>query len=96
MKYSIIKRTNGHIASRSAIFKGRTELVLYSNLTLREAQKTLVELYNKEYDTCHTTWGTIRRSNPFLTATFTDGTRSYEYDSKFTHIVPDNEIHYTH
>lgn len=41
--YKIVGRTNGWIASRDIHFNGKTEITIESNLTLREAQKKLLD-----------------------------------------------------
>lgn len=58
--YKIVGKTNGWIASRDIHFNGKTEITIESNLTLREAQKKLLDFFNEDYDTCYQNWGLVR------------------------------------
>ena len=89
--YKIIGRTNGWIASRDIHFNGKTEITIESNLTLREAQKKLLDFFNEDYDTYYQNWGLVRCNHHNETTSFSDGTRSYEYDSRYFSIEEDNE-----
>lgn len=99
-KYKIIGKTNGWIASRDIHFNGRPCITLSSNLTLKEAQRKLLEYFNSDYEQDlpkpMPTWGHARRSlaskmRGYVVASFKDGTRSYEYDSRYYSIEPQND-----
>lgn len=81
--YKIVGRTNGYIASRDINFNGKTEIVLEKNLSLKEAQAALLYFFNTDYDTCFANWGLARINHPLATSSHSDGTRSYEYDSRY-------------
>jgi len=89
--YKIVGRTNGWIANRDIHFNGKTEITIESNLTLREAQKKLLKLFNKDYDTNYQNWGLVRCKYDDETTSRPDGTRSYEYDSRYYSIEEDNK-----
>lgn len=78
--------TSGYIANRDRKFNGKTTVVIESGLTLKKAQKKLLDMFNNDYDTSYPNWGmaVIRTKNNVegATRTFKDGTRSYEYDSR--------------
>lgn len=88
-KFKIIGKTNSYIANRDARFNGKTEVVIESDLTLKEAQTILLEMFNEMYQEergyCKN-WGiAVIRSKKHsfgATATFKDGTRSFDYDSR--------------
>lgn len=88
-KYTITAQTNPWIAQRDAMFGGKTSVILEKNLTLKEAQNKLLDLYNRKFENERyfaKNWGIaviqsadkVDRANP----TFRDGTRSFEYDSR--------------
>lgn len=87
--YSIIAETNPYIAQRDARFNGRTRVVLESGLTLKEAYKELLDMYNRMFE-CErpyaANWGlAVIQSAPCLFGackTFQDGTRTFDYDSR--------------
>lgn len=85
--YSIIGRTNGYIASRDANFNGKTEVVIEEGLSLKEAQRILLDMFNTDYDTYCANWGIARIKYPSYTSSYKDGTRSYEYDSRYYYIA---------
>lgn len=90
--YQIIGRTNGYIANRDIHFNGKTTIVIDSDLTLKEAQRKLLDFYNEDYNTYYSNWGLVRCNDPYRTSTRKDGTRSYEYDSRYYSIeVQDND-----
>ena len=95
MTYKIIGRTNGWIAQRDIHFNGNTCITLCSGMTLREAQERLLEFFNKDYDQeigmPYRNWGLVRCHHPLVTTTHRDGTRSYEYDSRYYSIEPETE-----
>lgn len=47
--YAIIGRTNGYIAQRDGMFKGKTEIIIDKNLTFGDAESRLMEMYNEYY-----------------------------------------------
>ncbi len=81
--YKIVGRTNGWIAQRDIHFGGKTEITLDSCLTLREAQKKLLDFFNEDYSTYYDNWGLARCNHRYETTSHKDGTRSYEYDSRY-------------
>lgn len=81
--YKIIGKTNGWIAQRDIHFKGKTQITIESGLTLKEAQKKLLDFFNEDYDTYFQNWGLVRCNYPYNSSSFSDGTRSYEYDSRY-------------
>ncbi len=91
MTYSIVGRTNGWIAQRDSLFRGKTEIVLAENLSLREAQKKLLSFFNEDYDTAYQNWGLVRCNHPLYTTSWNDGTRQYEYDGRDYRIEEEEE-----
>ena len=92
MSYKIIALTNGYIADRDVIFNGRTEITIESGLNLRQAQKKLLEMFNKHYETTFNNWRYAiinTKGRIFGAHSFKDGTRSYEYDSRTYRIEKD-------
>lgn len=81
--YRIIGKTNGYIANRDIRFKGKTTIIIAKGLTLKEAQQKLLEFFNEDYGTYFSNWGLVRCNHPFEASTHKDGTRSYEYDSRY-------------
>lgn len=80
MKYKIVLKTDFWHAARHAQFNGHTSVVAVDNLTLKEAQDTLLVMFNTDYERCYCNWGLARCNHSFYTSTFSDGTRSYNYD----------------
>lgn len=84
--YKIIAHTDGYTAARDARFNGKSEVVVASNLTLKEARERLLEMFNDDYECYCPNWGiavNMRRNKVFGAATtFRDGTRAYEYDGR--------------
>lgn len=83
--YRIVGKTDGWIAQRDAIFKGRERVVIERGLTLKEAQEKLLDMYNEDYDfdgMAFANWGLCRIHNPHNTWSHNDGTRGYEYDGR--------------
>lgn len=89
--YKIIGKTNGWIAQRDSLFKGKTEITIESHLTLREAQKKLLDFFNEDYETFYPNWGLAVGNHRFDCGSHSDGTRYYEYDSRYFSIEEDNE-----
>lgn len=87
-RYRIVGKTNPYIAQRDIHFKGKTEITIANDLSLKEAQKKLLDFYNEDYDTFYPNWGLVARyGNGSRTAK--DGTRRYEYDSRYYIIEED-------
>lgn len=83
--YKIVATTNGYIASRDAMFRGKTEVVLYSNLTLNQAYNNLLSLYNDMFERSAPNWGiAVIQSigHDGAIRTHSDGTREFSYDSR--------------
>lgn len=83
--YRIIGKTNSYIAQRDGKFKGKCEIVIESGLTLREAQKELLSMFNNDYGTFYNNWGLVL-CNSGMAYSHSDGTRGYEYDSRYYEI----------
>ena len=84
-RYRIIGITNSWIAQRDANFKGRTKVVFKDDLSLKEAQKELLRMYNHDNDTCYSNWGlAVIHSAKRIDGAFTysNGMRCYRYDSR--------------
>ena len=89
--YKIIGKTNAWIAQRDIMFNGKTEITIERDLTLREAQKKLLDFFNEDYETCYPNWGLVVGNHRFDCGSHRDGTRYYEYDSRYFSIEEDNE-----
>ena len=89
--YKIIGKTNGWIAQRNSLFNGKTEIIIEEGLSLKDAQKRLLVFFNEDYNTCYSNWGLVRCNHPYDSCSNNDGTRSYEYDSKYYLIEEENE-----
>lgn len=92
--YSIeLKFQNPYISSRNGGDK-----TLFTGLSLKEAHKKLLDLYNEKYD-CERpyapNWGlAVVQSKPFAfgaVPTFQDGTRSFDWDSRSYSIEIEDE-----
>ena len=85
-KYRIIGETNGWIAARDSQFKGKTEIVIDDNLTLKEAQRKLLSMFNECYELGCSNWGAAviaTKSRVFCAyKTHDDGTRCFDYDGR--------------
>lgn len=89
--YRIVGRTNDWIAQRDTIFNGKTTIVIDKGLSLKEAQKKLIDFFNEDYETYGSNWGLIRCHFPNDTWSNQDGTRGYEYDSRIFEIEEEDE-----
>lgn len=92
--YKITGHTNGWIAQRDSKFKGRTTITIVEGLSLRDAQKELLSMYNRDYEderSCCSNWGlAIIQSNRYGVGAYnTCGSRCYEYDSRVYTIEED-------
>ena len=92
MTYKIIGQTNPYIAQRDIHFNGKTTITLATRLTLKEAQQKLLQFFNEDYGTYFSNWGLVRCNHPFESSTHKDGTRSYEYDSRYYSIEECEDI----
>ena len=85
-KFKIVGRTNGWIAERDSLFKGKTEIVIDDNLTLKEAQRRLLSMFNGYYELNCSNWGMAvivrKKRAEGAYKTRENGTRSFDYDSR--------------
>ena len=85
-KFKIVGKTNGLIAERDTLFKGKTEIVIDDNLTLKEAQRRLLSMFNGYYELDCSNWGmavmATKKRAEGADKTHEDGTRSFDYDSR--------------
>jgi hypothetical protein len=85
--YKIIGRTNSWIANRNAEFNGNTQITLEKSLTLKEAQEYLLNLFNDKFETNYSNWGLCvihtQKKIDSANTTRADGTRSFEWDSRY-------------
>ena len=93
--FKIIGRTNGWIAARDSQFKGKTEIVIAYNLTLKEAQRKLLSMFNECYELDCSNWGMAviasKERAEGAYKTHEDGTRSFDYDSRTFSIEEDEQ-----
>lgn len=87
--FKITAKTNGYIANRDIMFNGNCYVTLEKSLTLPEAKKHLLEMYNEKFmdeRPYAENWGiaVIQSQNHVHGAyrTFRDGTRSFSWDSR--------------
>lgn len=86
--YKIMAHTESYLANRDSMFGGKCDVVLESGMTLKEAQKSLLDLFNRMYDGEYyaANWGMaviLTKNRAFsATRTYGDGTRSFEYDGR--------------
>lgn len=84
MKYRIIGRTNAYIAQHDQLFKGKTRVVLESDLDYDTAREKILDFFNEDYHEVFMTWANVRSSRyADVTWTHKDGARGYEYDSRY-------------
>ena len=93
--FKIIGRTNGWIAARDSQFKGKTEIVISDNLTLKEARRRLLSMFNECYELGCSNWGAAviasKERAEGAYKTHEDGTRSFDYDSRTFSIEEDEQ-----
>lgn len=93
--YQITGTTNGWIAQRDPEFKGKTRIIIEKDLTLKEAQMKLLSMFNRDYE--GRGWFAINwrlavsMSNYLASPSNSDGTRMYEFDSRFYKIEEQEE-----
>ena len=94
--FKIIGRTNGWIARRDLQFNGKTEIVVAKNLTLKEAQRKLLSMFNECYELGCSNWGMAviasKERAEGAYKTHDDGTRCFDYDSRTFSIEEEEEI----
>lgn len=81
-KFAIIGETNPYIAQRSILFFGKTKVTFDTFDTLEEANNELLRWCkedNKLYGNWN--WGLLKAKG--YGSCHRDGTRSYEYDSRY-------------
>lgn len=80
-KYQIISRTDGYHARR---YGRKCEVVEKSGMTLQEAQKELLRMFNYDFEKSCPNWGAAvmatRARIDGAIPTASDGTRVYNYD----------------
>lgn len=88
-RYNIVAETNQYMANRLSEFNGKCRVVKAENLTLKEAQKELLRMYNEMYEDERPyayNWGlAVIHSHRHVDGAFpthSDGTRTFEYDSR--------------
>ena len=95
-KFKIVGRTNGWIAARDSQFKGKTEIDVEKNLTLKEAQRRLLSMFNECYELGCSNWGMAviasKERAEGAYKTHDDGTRCFDYDSRTFSIEEEEEI----
>lgn len=91
--YRIIRRTNPYLAQRC--HGGKTYEVLHEGLTLKEAYKILLDMYNEYADHYMPNWGMAVSHDINGSAeahkTHRDGTRSFDWDSRIYSIEEEEE-----
>lgn len=93
--YKIIGTTNGYIAARDTMFREKTEIVISTELTLKQAYKELLDIYNNLFDRDVTNWGIaviLSRGHNGAVRTHSDGTRELNYDSRTFKIIDDGNL----
>lgn len=90
--YKITGRTNPCIAQKSSLFNGTTYITITSGLTLKEAQDQILNYFNEDYGTSFQNWREVRTSRlKYFASTHKDGTRRYEYYSRYFEIELDKQ-----
>ena len=94
-KFKIVGKTNGYIAGRDILFNGKTEITLADNLSLKEAQRKLLSMFNDCYELDCSNWGMAviarKKCAEGADETHEDGTRSFDYDSRTFSIEEEEE-----
>lgn len=81
MIYKIIEKTDDYHAGRSAVHRGKREVLIANDFTLDEARKELLNMFNCVYDEFFSTWEDVLSSDyGNMVFVFLDGTMSFEYD----------------
>jgi len=91
--YRIVRKTNPYLAQRC--HGDKTYEVLHEGLALKEAYKILLDMYNEYADHIMPNWGmaVCHDINGSTEAykTHSDGTRSFEWDSRMFEIEEENK-----
>lgn len=86
-KFRIVGITDGWIAKRDTQFNGKTQIIVAGNLTLKEAQRKLLSMFNDCYELNCSNWGMAviarRKRAEGAFKTRKDGTHCFEYDSRY-------------
>lgn len=86
-KFRIVGITDSFIAERDTQFNGKTMIIVAGNLTLKEAQRKLLSMFNDCYELNCSNWGMAviarRKRAEGAFKTRKDGTRCFEYDSRY-------------
>lgn len=90
--YKITGKTNRWIAQRVDLFAGREYITLKNNLPLRQAQLMLLSLFNFDFNTAYGNWELVLKNHSSVSWSCSDGTRGYEYDSRFYSIEEQNGV----
>lgn len=64
------------------VYDDTERVVFASGLSLRDAQRKLLEFFNRNYGTSYSNWGLARINEPTMTSSSADGTRSYRFMNK--------------
>lgn len=92
--YCIFGKTNGYIANRDINFNGKCLIIVEKDLTIKEAQQKLLNMFNSDYEQeigCCINWSIARRRKKYSTTTFKNGLRSYDFDSRYYSIEEETE-----
>lgn len=81
--YKITGKTNRWIAQHDPLFKGKEYFTIVNNLSLHQAHVILCTFFDCDYNTAYGNWELIQKNHPSLTWSCSDGTRGYEYDSRY-------------
>lgn len=93
--YKITGKTDAWTAQRDELFNGKTEVDLYRGLTLQEAQKTLLDMYNEYFEDSRpfaVNWGlavSYSQRSTESALSREDGTRQFECDGRTFNIQTD-------
>ena len=92
-KFRIVGITDDWVAKRDTQFNGKTQIIVARNLTLKEAQRKLLSMFNGYYELNCSNWGmaVIARKKRAEGAckSHEDGTRCFIYDSRYFGIEED-------
>lgn len=81
--YKITGKTNRWIAQRVDLFAGRECITITNNLPLRKAQQVMLKMFNFDFNTAYDNWELVLKNHSSVSWSCCDGTRGYEYDSRF-------------
>ena len=97
--YRIIGSTNGYIASRNIEFNGKTEIEIETGLSIEDAKSKLDDIFRIRYgyshDECVESYNDETEEFTYCIDNrwndFSDGTASFEYDSRYYIIEEENQ-----